>query len=45
MAIERRLMTAEELAALPDDGMRREIVRGEVLTMAPTGAGMGASPT
>ena len=41
MAIERRLMTAEELAALPDDGIRREIVRGELLTMSPTGGRHG----
>jgi Uma2 family endonuclease len=32
-----RLMTAEELAALPDDGVRRELVRGEVVTMAAAG--------
>jgi Uma2 family endonuclease len=35
MAVEPRLMTAEELLALPDDGMRRELVHGEVRTMAP----------
>ncbi len=33
-----RPMTAEELAKLPDNGMRRELVRGEVIEMAPSGA-------
>src|SRR5215207_7697735 len=32
---ERRLMTAEELWELPDDGQRRELVRGELRTMSP----------
>jgi Uma2 family endonuclease len=31
------LMTAEELWRLPDDGTRRELVRGELRTMAPAG--------
>src|SRR5688572_4470770 len=35
MAIEPKLMTAEELALLPDDGLRHELVRGEVRTMNP----------
>jgi Uma2 family endonuclease len=35
---ETRLMTADEFAALPDDGVRRELVKGEVVTMAPTRA-------
>src|SRR5437867_3755143 len=35
MAIQPKLMTAEELMALPDDGLRRELVRGEVRTMPP----------
>ncbi|SRR5579884_2351614 len=30
-------MTAEELLALPDDGMRHELIAGELTTMAPTG--------
>lgn len=30
-------MTAEELAALPDDGMRWELVRGELRKMTPAG--------
>lgn len=30
-------MTAEELLAMPDDGMRHELVRGELITMAPAG--------
>jgi Uma2 family endonuclease len=37
MAVERRLMTAEELWAMPDDGMRHELVEGELRTMPPTG--------
>ena len=32
---ERRLMTAEELLAMPDDGYRYELVRGELRKMAP----------
>ncbi len=39
------LMTAEEFAKLPDNGMRRELVRGEVIEMTPSGAehsGIGA---
>lgn len=31
-------MTAEELMKLPDDGMRRELVKGEVREMPPAGA-------
>jgi Uma2 family endonuclease len=30
-------MTADELMRLPDDGMRHELVRGELRTMPPTG--------
>ncbi|HEY3108758.1 MAG TPA: Uma2 family endonuclease [Chloroflexota bacterium] len=41
MAIEPKLMSAEELWALPADGMRHELVRGELRTMAPTGADHG----
>ena len=37
MTVERKLMTAEELLRLPDDGLRHELVRGELRTMAPTG--------
>src|SRR5918911_1342971 len=32
-----RSMTAEELYELPDDGMRHELVEGELRTMPPTG--------
>jgi Uma2 family endonuclease len=35
MAVTPRLMTWQELAVLPDDGMRYELVRGVLLTMAP----------
>jgi Uma2 family endonuclease len=37
MAITSGQMTAEELLALPDDGMRHELLAGELRTMAPTG--------
>jgi Uma2 family endonuclease len=35
------LMTAEQLLALPDDGLRRELILGEVRTMAPAGSEHG----
>src|SRR5438270_819824 len=35
MAITPKLMTWQELAQLPDDGIRYELVRGVLLTMAP----------
>jgi len=41
MAITPKLMTADELLDLPDDGMRHELVRGELRTMAPPGYGHG----
>lgn len=31
-----RLMTADELLQLPDDGQQHELVRGQLLTMSPT---------
>jgi Uma2 family endonuclease len=34
-------MTADELLLLPDDGMRHELVTGELTTMAPPGAEHG----
>lgn len=34
-------MTAEAFYSLPDDGMRHELVRGEVRTMPPAGGGHG----
>ncbi len=37
LAIQSKLMTAEELWRLPDDGMRHELVRGELRTMPPGG--------
>ena len=30
-----RLVTANDLLCLPDDGLRRELIAGEVLTMSP----------
>ena len=37
MAVEHKPVTAEELLRTPDYGLRRELVRGEVRTMAPAG--------
>jgi Uma2 family endonuclease len=37
MAIQDKLMTADELWHLPDDHLRHELVRGELRTMAPPG--------
>jgi Uma2 family endonuclease len=37
MTVNAKLMTADELAELPDDGMRHELVRGELRTTPPTG--------
>ena len=33
-----RLVTAEELLEMPDDGFRYELVRGELRKMAPSGS-------
>ncbi len=41
MTTARKLMTAEELLRLPDDGMRHELIAGELRTMAPSGAEHG----
>lgn len=41
MATTRKLMTAEELWRLPDDGQRHELVAGELRTMSPGGAEHG----
>src|SRR5262249_55226604 len=38
MATQERLMTAEELLELPDDGWRYELVRGVLRRMPPPGA-------
>lgn len=37
MATRIDLMTADDLFALPGDGLRRELVRGEVIEMSPAG--------
>jgi Uma2 family endonuclease len=37
MATEQKLMTAEELFDMPDDGMDHELVRGKLRTMPPPG--------
>jgi len=41
MAVETAARTAEELWKLPDDGLRRELVRGELRVMTPAGAEHG----
>lgn len=41
MSVETRLMTADELLAMPDDGMRHELVNGELITMSPAGTDHG----
>jgi Uma2 family endonuclease len=41
MAVKGKHMTAEELWQLPDDGMRHELLYGELTTMAPSGAEHG----
>src|SRR5688572_2615564 len=41
MASTHTLMTADQLAALPDDGQRHELVAGELRTMSPSGGGHG----
>ena len=43
MATTTTLMTADELLAMPDDGFHRyELVKGELITMAPAGGEHGA---
>ena len=37
MSVVPKLMTSEELLAMPDDNMRHELVRGELTTMVPAG--------
>jgi Uma2 family endonuclease len=41
VATEPKLMTAEELLALPDDGLRHELIDGVITTMVPPGAEHG----
>lgn len=43
MTVNAKLMTADELIRLPDDGLRYELVRGELCTMAPPGFQHGKS--
>jgi Uma2 family endonuclease len=43
MAITPKLMTADELIDLPDDGLQHELVRGELRSMAPPGFPHGRS--
>lgn len=37
VAVMERLITAEELWRMPDDGLRHELIRGELTSMAPAG--------
>jgi Uma2 family endonuclease len=37
MSVDIRLMTADELLAMPKDGMQHELVNGELITMVPAG--------
>jgi Uma2 family endonuclease len=41
MATEQTLLTADELLSLPDDGLRHELIRGELTTMPPAGGEHG----
>lgn len=41
MAVESRIVTAEQLWRMPEDGLRRELVRGELRVMTPDGAEHG----
>ena len=41
MALETELVTADQLWRMPDDGKRRELVRGELRVMTPAGADHG----
>jgi Uma2 family endonuclease len=41
MATGNKLTTADELLRLPDDGMRHELIAGELRTMAPAGSEHG----
>ena len=41
MAVEQRLLTADEFYRLPDDGMRHELIDGAVRTMSPPGGEHG----
>ena len=37
MTVQTKTVTAEELSKMPDDGLRRELVRGELREMTPAG--------
>jgi Uma2 family endonuclease len=41
MTVDQQLMTADDLLRMPYDGMRHELVRGELRTMPPGGWGHG----
>ena len=43
MTISKKLMTAEELFCLPDDGWRYELVKGKLIKMPPGGGEHGGS--
>lgn len=37
MTTAKKLLTADDLLAMPDDGMRRELIQGELIEMPPAG--------
>ena len=41
MSTQTRLMTADEFLEMPDDGLRHELIRGEVVTMSLPGGEHG----
>src|SRR5215210_1587697 len=43
MSTTKELLTADELLRIPDDGYRYELVKGELLRMAPAGSEHGAT--
>jgi Uma2 family endonuclease len=43
MAVHQGLLTAEEFAALPSEGLRLELVRGELIAMPPAHGNRGKS--
>ena len=48
MSTQTRLITADEFLEMPDDGLRQELIRGEVVTMSLPGGrargGRGEDP-
>lgn len=42
MTTAKKLLTADDLLTMPDDGMRRELIRGELIEMPPAGDDHGS---